>query len=146
MPATRIGSRVRGDCKTLFNAPTIWAHETSSMIGIAIASLGWAYTHRHRGHVRIDAIYSHLSETRQALIDVVCAVLFFFPVVIILTWTAATRALFSLSVNEKLITSFWYPPAAPIRTVLFIGLMLFLMQGLAQFIRDFYLLIKRGPL
>lgn len=127
----------------LFNAPTIWAYETSSMIAIAIVSVGWSYTHRHGGHIRIDVIYNLLPRRGQALLDVICTVLLFLPVIIILTWTAATRVLFSLSLNEKLIAGYWYPPAAPIRIVLFIGLMLFLMQGLAQLIRDLHLLIGR---
>lgn len=129
-----------------FGAPTIWAHETGTMMGIAIASLGWAYTHKHRGHVSIDTLYARFSRRRQALIDVVCSFLFLFPLMIALNWIASRRALYALSMDERLTMTFWHPPAAPIRIVVLLGLALFLLQGLAHLIRDLYVLIKGRPL
>jgi len=129
-----------------FNAPTIWAHETSCMLGGAIVALGWAYTHKHHGHVRVDVFYTHLSPRGKAITDVVGALLFLFPLLIVLIYAAADQVWFSWSMGEKLIESYWYPPAYPIRTVLVLGLSLFALQGMAQFIRDLYVLIRNKPL
>jgi len=130
----------------VFNAPTIWAHESSRMLGGTIVALGWAYTHRHHGHVRIDVFYAHLSPRRKAMIDVLSAFFLFFPLIIILTYTAAEFMWVAWSKGEKLIESYWYPPSGPIRTATFLGLSLFALQGVSQFIRDLYLLIRDKPL
>jgi TRAP-type mannitol/chloroaromatic compound transport system permease small subunit len=127
----------------VFNAPTIWAHETSRMLGATIASLGWAYVHRHHGHVRVDAIYAHLSQKGRTIVDIVCTLLFLLPLIIILAYTAAERFWFSFSMSERLLETYWYPPAAPIRLVVFIGLCIFAFQGIAQLIRNIYLLMGR---
>lgn len=129
----------------VFNAPTIWAHDVSSMLVGTIVALGWAYTHRHHGHVRIDVLYNRLSPRGKAIIDSLCALLLFFPLVIILAYTAALRTCFSWSIDERLSMSYWYPPAFPIKAVTFLGLSLFALQGGAQFIRDLYLLIRNKP-
>jgi len=125
-----------------FNAPTIWAHQTSCMLGGAIAALGWAYTLRHQGHVRVDVLYSHLSPRGQAIIDVLCGLLFFFPLLFILIHQSASQMLYSWSMGEVLTQTYWYPPAGPIRTVVFVGLLLFGLQGVSQFTRDLYFLVR----
>jgi len=130
----------------VFNAPTIWAHETSKMLGGTVVALGWAYTHRHQGHVRVDVIYANLSPRRKAIVDILCTALFFFPLIIILAYMAADFMWVAWIRSEKLIESYWYPPAGPIRTVTFLGLCLFALQGFAQFVRDLYLLVRNKPL
>jgi len=129
-----------------FGAPTIWAHVTSCMLGGTIVALGWAYTHKHHGHVRVDVFYTHLSPRRKAIVDVVGGLLFFFPLLIVYVYVAVGEVWFSWSTGEVLLESYWYPPATPIRTVFALGLFLFALQGVAQFIRDLYLLIRNKPL
>ena len=130
----------------VFNAPTMWSFETASMLGGTIAVLGWSYTHKHGGHVRVDVFYTRLSPRGRAIIDVVGFLLFFFPFLSILIYASGTGAWFSWSIGERLIEAYWYPPAYPIRTVMFVGASLFFLQGVAQFTRDFYLLIRNKPL
>jgi len=129
-----------------FSAPTIWSYELSCMLGATIVIMGAAYTHRHHGHVRVDIFYMRLSPKRKAIVDVICALLIFLPLFIILTYTAAVEMLFSWSMGEVLISTIWYPPAGPIRTVMLLGLFLLALQGIAQLIRDSYLLIRNKPL
>jgi TRAP-type mannitol/chloroaromatic compound transport system permease small subunit len=130
----------------VFNAPTIWAHETSCMLGGVVVALGWAYTHRHHGHVRVDVIYAHLSPRGKALTDVLCAFFLLFPLLLILIWTAAEFMWVAWIKHEVLIESYWYPPSGPIRTATFLGLSLFALQGIAQFIRDLHSLIRNKSL
>ncbi len=63
----------------VFNAPTLWAFETICMLLCTIGALGWAYTHRHHGHVRVDVLYTLLSPRGRAIIDVGGYLIFFFP-------------------------------------------------------------------
>jgi len=129
----------------VFNAPTIWAHQLSTMLGATISAMGWAYTHRYHGHVRVDVVYGRLAERKQALIDVVCGVAFFFPLVFLLAYQSWSQMMYSWSMGEVLTQTYWYPPAGPIRTVVFVGLVLFGLQGTAQFIRDARVLLKGAP-
>ena len=129
-----------------FDAPTAWASDTSSMMGGAIAALGWAYTHRHGGHVRVDVFYSHLSPRGQAILDVTLSLLFFFPLLIALAYVSWDKMWFSWEMGEVLNRSNWYPITGPIRTAVVLGLSLFALQGVAQFIRDLYRLIRNEQL
>ena len=125
----------------VFNAPTSWAGDVSSMMGGAIAAMGWAYTHRHGGHVRVDVFYSHLSPRGQAILDIAFSLLFFFPLLLALAYISWDNMWFAWERGEVWVRGIWYPPIGPIRTVVVLGLSLFALQGVAQFIRDLYRLI-----
>ncbi len=126
----------------LFGSPTIWSYDTLSMAGGALYMLGASYDYRHNAHTRVDLIYSKLRPRIQALIDVLASLALFFPLVMVMLLFSGKWALKAWKINEVMFTSFWYPPAAPYRTLFTIGMLLLLMQGLAQFVRDFYFLIR----
>lgn len=128
----------------VFNAATIWAHLTAMMIGGSIVLLGLAYTELHKRHIRIDVIYSRMSDRGQALLDVIGAFVFLLPVLIALVSIAFSKMYASWATGEVRIESYWYPPAAPFRTVYFIGVSLFALQCLAKFIRDLSTLIGKS--
>jgi len=128
-----------------FNAPTMWAYETSMMVGAATYALAFCYTHKHRAHVRVDVLYMRLSPRGRAIIDITGGLLLFFPLIIVLADMSVDVAWRAWLINEKSVETYWYPPIAPVRTVLAIGLILFLLQGGAQFFRDLYLLIRNKP-
>ena len=128
-----------------FNAPTMWANELSMLMGGTIVAMGLAYTHRYDRHVRIDVLYGHLSPRGKALTDIILALIFFFPFLIVLTITAVEWMQFAWKMKEVSIFSHWYPPAGPSRTMVVVGFSLFTLQGAARFIRDLYLLIRNKP-
>ena len=130
----------------LLREPTIWSYETATMLGLTIALLAYSYTLRHRGHVRVDVFYSRLSRRKQALLDLISHVLLFFPFLSAVIYTSFNKLLFSISMNEILDETNWYPPAWPIRLIFFAGLSLLVMQGVAEFIRDFYLVVRNQKL
>ena len=118
----------------VFNAPTIWSYEvTYSLCGTA-AIIGGAYTLRHRAHVNVDIVYSHIPRRGKAVLDMVSSVIFF-AFVGILVWKGAGFALKSLRFLEHS-DSLWAPPLYPFKIALFIGASLIALQGLAKFIRD----------
>jgi len=125
-----------------FNAPTIWAYDSMCMAGGVVYMLGASYNYRHDAHTRVDLIYSALSRRKKALVDVVCSIFLFFPLMIIMFKLSVTWALRAWRINEVMFNSFWYPPAAPYRTVFAIGLLLLILQGTAKFIRDLYFVIR----
>lgn len=129
-----------------FNAPTLWAYETSCMLGGTIYVMGWAYDYLRNSHVRVDILYTRLSPRGKAIADVVCAGIFFFPLMGILVKTSISWMLRAWSIDEVMIETYWYPPAAPYRTVFAVGICLFTLQGLVRFIRDLYLVIRNKVL
>jgi len=127
-------------------APTVWAYETSSMLGGSIYALGWAYALLHRSHIRVDIFYSRLSERRQAVADVVWSIVFFFPLMGVLLYKAMFWAIRAWERGEVMMESYWYPPAGPFRTVIAIGILLLLLQGIAKLVRDVHFAMGRGRL
>ncbi|MBN1829311.1 MAG: TRAP transporter small permease subunit [Deltaproteobacteria bacterium] len=125
-----------------FNAPTIWAYDTLCMAGGVVYTLGWSYDHLHNSHIRVDVVYRLLSPRKKLLMDVLSAVFLFFPLMIALTVSSTAWAMKSWRINETMISTFWYPPAAPYRTVFALGVILLTLQGLVKFIRDLHFLIR----
>lgn len=130
----------------VFDKPTIWALETSMMIFGSIGSLCWGYTLKIGGHVRVDVFYSMLSKWWKAFIDVVLTLLFLFPFQLILIRTGVKWSLFALKTGEKLVESSWLPPSAPFRIVLTVGFILFFIQAISEFIKNFYYLVRKEDL
>ncbi len=125
-----------------FNAPTSWAHLSSMMVSGSIIMLGLAYTQKHHGQVRIDIFYSKMSARRQALVDTLCTVFLLAPLLAAFIRVSGTWMWKAWVEGEIRTESYWYPPAAPFRTVFFIGFCLLALQVLAQFVRDTHVLLK----
>ena len=127
----------------VFNAPTQWAYETSYMIGASMAVLGWSYTLRHHGHIRVDVFYTHLSPRGQAIVDVVISLLLLIPLLAVLIYGSYSSMQFAWEMNERLPESSFRPPAGPIKTVILVGICLFAFQSIAELIRNLYFLIRK---
>ena len=125
-----------------FGAPTIWAYDSLCMAGGALYLLGSSYTYLKESHTRVDIIYSHCSPRAKAFLDIVCSLIFFFPLMGMMFYMAVSWAARAWRINEVMFNSFWYPPAAPYRTVFAIGLFLLLLQGAAKFIQNVYFLVE----
>ena len=118
----------------LFHAPTIWAHETSAFIFGAYFMLASAYVLCIRGHVSINIFYDRLSVRMQAILDLVTFI-FFLLMCITLIWHGGRVALDAWRMGETS-QSVWGPPLYPIRTLIPIGAIILLIQGIAKFVRD----------
>lgn len=129
----------------VFNKPTLWGYELHVMLAASSYILAFAYTHKLRAHVRVDIIYDHLPPRGQALIDFLGTLLLFFPFIFLLCFTAWNWMFDSWVTGEKMPITGWYPPAAPLRTVILYGLCLFALQAIVHFIRDTYMLIRGKP-
>lgn len=125
-----------------FNAPTIWAYDTLCMSGGIIYMLGASYDYLYDAHTRVDIIYGSLSKKNQALMDIICSLFLFFPLISIMLKLATEWAIKAWKINEVMFTSFWYPPAAPYRTIFALGLLFLLLQGIAKLIRDVYFVLR----
>jgi len=126
-----------------FNKPTIQLPVIVTMIAAAMYVLSMGNIMRQDGHVRIDIFTRLLSKRGKAVLEVVCGLLFFFPVIGALTISAAGWTWYAWSIDERDMQTFWYARIGPIRTAVLIGLFLFLLQGLAVFVRNLDFLFGR---
>jgi TRAP-type mannitol/chloroaromatic compound transport system permease small subunit len=122
--------------------PTSWAFELTYMIYGIYAMLGAAYCHYHKGHVRMDLLYMHLSRRKQAIVESICYLFLFFPLFIVLVWKCGEHAYWAFSYGERSSSSIWRPVLWPFKGLIAFGLLLFLLQGAADFIRSLRIAIK----
>lgn len=126
----------------LFNQPTAWGFELTYMVYGAYSMLGVAYCEKFKAHVRMDMIYAKLSPRGKAWADVVCYLLLFFPFLIVLTYKCADHALWSLQAGERSSVSVWRPPLGPFKLIITLGFVLFILQGLVNFLRILRVAVK----
>ena len=117
-----------------FNAPTIWAYDVLCMAGGVTYMLGASYVYLKDSHTRVDIIYGSLSKKNKAIMDIICSIFLFFPLMSIMLVLATKWAVKAWKIHEVMFTSFWYPPAAPYRTIFALGLLLLILQGIARFV------------
>jgi TRAP-type mannitol/chloroaromatic compound transport system permease small subunit len=128
----------------VFNAPTKWAFDLSYMVGGSYFMLGEAYTLLKKRHVRIDIFYARFSPRKQALVDVIFYVLFFFPLWGGLFYALIPYVYLSWAIGERSMQGYWMPILYPFKTVMPVAVFLFLLQGVADFLRSVLLLSKGG--
>jgi TRAP-type mannitol/chloroaromatic compound transport system permease small subunit len=126
----------------VLNKPTIQGPVIATMSGAAVYSLSWGFVHLHRRHIRVDVFYARFSTRGKAVIDVVCALLFLLPLIGLMCYAGWWWTWYAWSTTERSLMTYWYPITGPVRTTVFIGLILFALQSLAQFYRDLYALVR----
>jgi len=118
----------------VFSKPTIWGLELSMMFFGPFWILGAGYTLLQGGHVNMDVLYNRFSPRGRAILDVITSICFFIFFIIMLR-EGIEFAMKSWAIREHS-ESLWAPIIYPIKTILPIGVLLLLLQGLAKFIRN----------
>ncbi len=126
-----------------FNKPTIQLPVIVTMTAAAMYALSFGHIHLQDGHVRIDLFYRLLSRRGKAIVNMIFGALFFFPVIGALAISGAEWVWYAWSIDERSQQTFWYAPIGPVRTAVLIGLILFLLQGLAIFVRNLETVLGR---
>ncbi|MFN3822478.1 MAG: TRAP transporter small permease subunit [Pseudorhodobacter sp.] len=119
----------------VFNTPTPWSLDVSFIMYGTLFMMGGAYTLSRGGHVRGDFLYRTWAPQRQALVDLVLYILFFFPGILALTlagWKYSSR---SWGYSEVSINSPAGIPIYQFKSVMVAAGLLLLIQGLAQVFR-----------
>jgi len=123
----------------VFDAPTLWAHESSQLMYGFYGIMGGAYCLQQKSHVNVELLYARFSLRGRAFLDILTSPLFFmFCVVFILEGLGI--GLRSLNMLEHS-SSAWAPPVWPCKLAIPLGALLLMLQGLAKSVRDFYIVI-----
>lgn len=119
----------------LFNSPTEWAHESTTMLYGTFCILAGAYTHRHHGHVRSEVIYNLFSTRGKAFCDVLTGLLGLL-VFGVFFWITFNYAWDSWLMKEASSKSTWAPPVYPFKAMLPLAIALMMLQSCAHLLRD----------
>ena len=129
----------------VFVRPTTWGYELSLMLGGSLL-LMLAYAQQRDANIRVGIVYEKLSPRTRAFFNVFGTVVFAYPCFAYFISQAYHYMIQAFATHEKMAESYWYPPAAPFRTVLFLALCLAVLQFTATLIRDLHMFIKGEPL
>ena len=125
-----------------FSAPTMWGYDVSVMLAGSVCTT-WAVLELKNQHLRVDAFYQGFSLRKKALADVIGATIMGFPALGFMIYSAVKYTIRAYQINERMAyLSFWYPPAAPFRTVVCVSLILTVIEMINVYIRDWYMVIK----
>ncbi|MCB1856958.1 MAG: TRAP transporter small permease subunit [Gammaproteobacteria bacterium] len=98
-----------------------------------------AYALRNNAHVRVDIIYSRLTRTRKAWIDVLGTLLFLIPLCALIIWVSLPYALDSWRILEDSPDPGGLPRYL-IKSAIPIGFTLLLLQGFSELIHNLAIL------
>ena len=120
--------------RLFLGAPVNWALEMSQFILSAYYLLGGAYTLQRGGHVRMDLFWNRLSPERRAGLDAFTAlfVMFYLGVMI---WGGISSTNYAITYKQTNYSA-WAPLLWPIKSIMTIGIILMLLQFIANFFRD----------
>ena len=127
----------------VFNSPTIWGFETTTMLYAFYFMIVGGYTLLHSDHVSVDFFYERLSSKGKAVLDIISYIVFFFPFTTVLLIYGYRFARDSWAIREKS-WSVFAPPVYPVKTVIPVTALLLLIQGVAIFVRRVAILAGKG--
>lgn len=119
--------------KTFFN-PSQWTLETAQFVMVAYYILGGPYSIQLGSNVRMDLFYGAWSPRRKAWVDAVTVVFLIFFLVVLL-WGGLSSTGYSIQYGERSPTA-WRPYMWPIKVLMCIGILMMLLQVIAEFFRD----------
>lgn len=129
-----------------FGSAPLWTYDFTYYLYAAFFMMGAAYTFRLKGHVRVDVLYRMLSPRAQGIVDMFFSLVAFFPLMIALLYVSMDSVLFSWRVGERAVESVIRVPIYPLKTLIPVVALMLLFQGVAEFIRDLFLVITRREL
>ena len=120
--------------RNIINIPLMWIIEMTQFIITGYYLLGGGYSMIMGDHVRMDLVYSKLSDRNKAKMDVFTS---FFLVFYLITlfYGSISSLIYTIETKQKLFTA-WAPYVWPIKTIMLIGILLMLLQSISMFFKD----------
>ncbi len=112
-----------------------WPLELQWYLFAAAVMLGASYTLKRNEHVRVDLIYSQLSDRGRIWVDIFGLVLFLMPACLLFTWLSWTTLFYpSWLVTEHSLNAGGLP-RYPIKLIVPFGFFMLSLQGLSEIIK-----------
>ena len=128
------GVLIYSSVSKVFFVPALWTFEVAQFLMVAYFLLGGAYSIQLDSHVRMDLIYGSWSERRKLWIDVF-TIFFLIAYLILLLTGAILSTEYAISYGERSYSA-WRPYMWPIKVVMTFGIVMMLLQVIAQFFKD----------
>lgn len=119
----------------VLRAPTEWAFDASYILYGILFMLAGPYALSRNGHVRGDFIYRAWSPKRQAAMDLLLYIVFFFPGILALCYAGFSFASFSWMIKEHSSNSPNGPPLYHFKALIPLVGGLMVVQGMAEVAR-----------
>ena len=128
--------------RRIFGEPTSWAWPLCCQLQCTIAALAGGYCLLRQAHVRMDVLYSRLSHRKRAIMDIATFILVLLFLGIAL-WKTTEMGLLSFSLMEHDVRGF-KPYIWHLKLIIIpLGVLLFLLQELAEITRSLQFLRGR---
>lgn len=121
-------------------SPSLWTLEFAQFVMVAYYLLGGAYSVQLGDHVRMDLLYGSLRPRVKAAVDLF-SVLFVIFYLGVLLYGGISTSIYSIEFSERA-HSVWRPYMWPIKIIGTFGVLVMLIQIVAEFVRD--LLFLKG--
>lgn len=119
----------------VLNDPTSWAFDMSYLMYGALFFMAGAYTLSRNGHVRADFLFRRWRARRQAAVELVLYVLFYFPGVLALVVAGWGYGYDAFRIGEVSVNSPVGIPVWQLKLLIPAGAALLVLQGLAEVAR-----------
>ena len=120
--------------RNIINIPLMWIIEMAQFIITGYYLLGGGYSMIMGDHVRMDLVYSKLSDHNKAKMDAFTSFFLVFYLSTLL-YGSISSLIYTLETNQRLFTA-WAPYVWPIKTIMLIGILLMLLQSISMFFKD----------
>jgi TRAP-type mannitol/chloroaromatic compound transport system permease small subunit len=120
----------------VFNSPTLWAFEVVMVVCATAWALSGAYVTMRRSHIAITVLYQHTRGRLRWALDLLIQ-LTSLAAMLVLAYAVWPMMFDALRTIERSGSSFNSPEPLIIKTALFVGVVLYALQTLANLIRHF---------
>ncbi|AHF89987.1 C4-dicarboxylate ABC transporter permease [Opitutaceae bacterium TAV5] len=118
----------------VLNSPAIWVMEMAQFSMAAYYLLGAGFSMQQGAHVRMDIFYERWSPRRRAGVDSFTILLVIFYLVV-LVMGGYESSYYALEYGQRNHTV-WRPYMAPIKIIMTLGMLLMLLQAVAELIKN----------
>ena len=116
----------------LFGLGSVWLSETVIYAHAALFMLVAAWTLHTGGHVRVDIFYADASARTKAVIELLGALLFLLPFMLVLIWLSVPYVARSWGILEHSQEASGLPIVFVLKTLIPLFALLMALQGVAQ--------------
>ena len=115
---------------------SIALQESVTYLHCLVFMMGFAFTLKHDGHVRVDIFYRGFSPRCKALVNLIGALLFLIPFCLLIFFTSWDYVLSSWVIRETSAENNGLPFIYLLKTLMLLMPVTLLLQGIAEIIRS----------
>jgi len=128
----------------VFKFSSVGVQELEWHLFAVIFLMGAAYTLKHEKHVRVDIIFSRLTEKKQALINLIGAGLFLIPFCLLMINSSIDFVWNSFIIGESSPDPGGLPARFILKAVLPVSFVFILLQGISVFFKSILILTGKS--